>query len=413
MESEWALDRMRLYQLHRDHPDWTLVQLARALGYSLSWVKKWLRRFREAVSPGIAMFQAQSRAPQHRPKQVVPLVRDAILGLRDALKDRYGRVVGAKTILYHLHRDTALQRQAVYLPRSSRTIWRVLKDGGRIASKLHAYHPVERPQPMRHWEMDFGELGNRVEFMSVVDRGTSILVATAATGHYNAETALLAVAQLLLIVGLPDKLRFDNDTRFVGSWRTDGFPSPLMRFLLCLGVEPDLVEPGKPYHKPFVERSIRTLKYECLWLERPAEAKEASDFLDLYRQFYNHERANQSSASGNRPPYEAFPELPALVHVPEQVDPDAWLQHFQGRVFRRRVGQNGSISVGDHDYYVNYALRGEKVGVLLDAPGRQFAILHKQAVVRRVDIRGVVGHEMAFGDYLRLMLAEARTLPAV
>jgi hypothetical protein len=261
--------------------------------------------------------------------------------------------------------------------------------------------------------MDFGELGNQVEFMSVVDRGTSILVSTAATGHDNAETALLAVAQLLLMVGLPDKLRFDNDTRFVGSWRTDGFPSPLMRFLLCLGVEPDLVEPGKPYHKPFVERSIRTLKYECLWLERPADAKEASDCLDLYRQFYNHERANQSSACGNRPPYEAFPELPALVHVPEQVDPDAWLQHFQGRVFRRRVGQNGTISVGNHDYYVNYALRGEKVGVLLDAPGRQFAILHKQAVVRRVDIRGVVGHEMAFGDYLRLMLAEARTLPAV
>ena len=100
--------------------------------------------------------------------------------------------------------------------------------------------------------------------MSVVDRGTSILVSTAATEHYTAETALLAVAQLLLICRLPNKLRFDNDPRFVGNWRTDGFPSPLMRFLLCLGVEPDLVEPGKPYHKPFVERSIRTLKYECL-----------------------------------------------------------------------------------------------------------------------------------------------------
>ncbi|MBN8594842.1 MAG: helix-turn-helix domain-containing protein, partial [Anaerolineae bacterium] len=84
MESEWALDRMRLYQLRRDHPDWTLAQLARAIGYSLSWVKKWLRRFRETVVQGVEMFQAQSRAPKHHPKQVVPLVRDAILGLRDA-----------------------------------------------------------------------------------------------------------------------------------------------------------------------------------------------------------------------------------------------------------------------------------------------------------------------------------------
>jgi hypothetical protein len=35
-----------------------------------------------------------------------------------------------------------------------------------------------------------------------------------------------------------------------------------MRFLLCLGVEPDRVDPGKPYHKPFAERSVRTLKHE-------------------------------------------------------------------------------------------------------------------------------------------------------
>lgn len=82
-------------------------------------------------------------------------------------------------------------------------------------------------------------------------------------------------------------------------------------------------------------------------------------------------------------------------------------------MFKRRVGKNGSIVIGNQDYYVNYALRGEKVGVLLDAPGRQFAILHKRLVVRRVDIQGMVGHPMPFGDYLRLMLAEARTLPAV
>ncbi len=31
MESEWELDRMRLYQLRREHPDWTLQQLATLL----------------------------------------------------------------------------------------------------------------------------------------------------------------------------------------------------------------------------------------------------------------------------------------------------------------------------------------------------------------------------------------------
>jgi hypothetical protein len=55
-----------------------------------------------------------------------------------------------------------------------------------------------------------------------------------------------------------------------------------MRFLLCLGVEPDLVEPGKRYHKPFVERSIRALKYECLWLERPSDWLDAAGILEVY-----------------------------------------------------------------------------------------------------------------------------------
>ena len=262
MESEWELDRIRLYQLRREHPDWTLKRLAEAVGRCLSWVKKWLKRFRESEQPSLAMFKSVSRAPHRRPRQIVAVVRAAILGLRDSLKEVYGRVVGPKTILYHLHRDTLLQKQRVYLPRSTRTIWQALRDGDRIPTRVREHHPIERPDPMKHWEMDFGQLGKAFEFLTVVDRGTSILVDTQTQSYYNAETALMAVATLLILVGLPQKLRFDNDTRFVGTALSDGYPSPLMRFLLCLGVEPDRVDPGKPYHKPFAERSVRTLKHE-------------------------------------------------------------------------------------------------------------------------------------------------------
>jgi hypothetical protein len=217
MESEWQLDRIRLYQLRRAHPNWTLPQLAHAVGRCLSWVKKWLKRFREAGQPTLAMFRSLSRAPHHRPRQVVAAVRDAILSLRDGLQEVYGRVVGAKTILYHLHQDRLLPEQGLYLPRSTRTIWQVLKDGGRIPTRVRQHYPIERPAPLQHWEMDFGQLGDAFEFLTVVDRGTSILVDTQTQLHYNAETALLAVARLLVIAGLPQKLRFDNDTRFVGT----------------------------------------------------------------------------------------------------------------------------------------------------------------------------------------------------
>lgn len=107
MEAEWELDRFQLCQLRGAHPDWTLTQLAMVLGRSLSWVRKWLKFFREAGQPSPEMFKSRSRVPQQRPFQIVPLVRDAILSLRDELKARYVRVVGAKPILYHLHRDWA------------------------------------------------------------------------------------------------------------------------------------------------------------------------------------------------------------------------------------------------------------------------------------------------------------------
>ncbi len=410
MEGEWELDRIRLFQLRRAHPDWTLRQLAQELRRSLSWVKKWLKRFREAGRPTLEMFKSRCRAPHHRPRQVVAVVRDAILSLRDQLKAVYGRVVGPKTILYHLHRDPLLQAQGVYLPRSTRTIWQVLRDGGRIPTRVRAHHPIERPDPMQHWEMDFGQLGETFEFLTVVDRGTSILVETQTQPHYNAETALLAVARFLLTVGLPHKLRFDNDTRFVGNWLTKGYPSPLIRFLLCLGVEPDPVEPGKPHHKPFAERSVRTLKYECLWLDPPKDWLKAEDILEGYRQFYNQDRANQSLACGNRPPYEAFPSLPPLPRVPDVIDPDAWLPSYHRRIFKRQVGRNGTISVGRHPYYVGYVHAGARVGVLLDAQGCVFHILHRGAVLCEKEIQGLVGRTMPFQTYLKHMLAEAQTI---
>ncbi len=408
MENEWELDRIRLFQIWREHDDWTKARLGRELKRSLSWVKKWLKRFREAEQPTLEMFKSHSRAPLHRPRQIIRAVRDAVLDLRDQLKEKYGRVVGPKTILYHLHKDAALK--TVYVPQSTRTIWQILKEGGRIPTRLGEHYPLERPEPMQHWEMDFGQLADKFEFLSVVDRGTSILVDTQTQPHYSAETALRAVARFLSTTGLPAKLRFDNDTRFVGNWLTDGYPSPLMRFLLCLGVQPDLVEPGKPYHKPFVERSVRTLKHECLWGEHPEDWLDAMGILDVYRQFYNQQRANQSLACGNRPPYEAFPNLPMLPPLPEKVDPDAWLSYYDRQIFKRRVGQNGIISVGNHDYYVGYTYAGQSVGVFLDAERHAFNILHKGTVVRQFEIQGLLGRILPFDDYLGHMLAQARTI---
>lgn len=331
------------------------------------------------------------------------------IDLRDQLHEKYGRVVGPRTIRYHLHNDEYLKQKGYYLPTSTRTIWKVLKEGGRIPTKIRYHTPLERPDPMTHWEMDFGELTGEIEFLSVVDRGTSILVYNHTQPHYNAVTALRAVIELLLMIGLPRLLQFDNDTRFVGSWQTDGYPSTLMQFLWGVGVEPDVVQPGKPQDKPYVERSIRTLKHEVLWLERPKDYLEAGEILDSYRPFFNHERMNQSDICNDHPPYKAFPNLPILPRLPETVDPDAWLIHYHNRVFKRKVARNGTVKIGKHTYYVDYHLAKETVGFHLDAKQAVFNVLNKGKILRQHEVQGLVKHPMSFQDYVRHMLEEART----
>jgi Integrase core domain len=273
----------------------------------------------------------------------------AVLALRDGLKALYHRVVGPYPILYQLHHDPLLHAQGDYLPRSTHTVGQILKASGRIPTRVREHVPLPRPAPLSEWEFDFGltNLGmeHGLECAVTVDTGTSFLIDTQTAERYQAERALAAMARLFLLHGLPQRLRFDRDTRLVGSWRNDGYPSAFVRFLLCLGVEPAICPPQRPDLKPFVERGIRTLKHEWLLEQRPANLPQADEVLTTYRVFYNTERANQALSCQNQPPAVAFPDLPPLPPLPSQVDPDRWLSAYHGRLFRRQVAANGNVMV--------------------------------------------------------------------
>jgi len=409
-EAEWEYERIKLYHLIREHPDWSVRQLQQATGHSETWVKKWKRRWRDLSEVRAEHFQSQSRSPKTPVHVLDPAVRETILTMRDQLIHTYERVIGARTIRYHLHQDKVLQKLNLWIPLSSSTIWKILKDAGRIPVQVREHQALERPDPMQHWEFDFGQIRSDIEFLSVVDRGTSILVDTQAETHYNAETALLAIATLFVFNGLPQKLRFDRDPRLVGSWAQDEYPSPLKRFLLALGVVPDITPPRKPTEKPFVERSIRTLKYEALYPRSPKSAEQAAEYLGEYRYFYNHNRMNQSLACRDQPPYVAFPVLPTMPFVPEEVNPDAWVSAYDGFQFQRRVARNGSVSIDKESYYISQAYAGQKIVLRLNAFEQAFKVIHRGQLIRTCEIRGLYNRRLPFGDYLKIMAEEARTI---
>lgn len=409
MEQIWVRDRIRLYELRHEQPTWSQRRLAHEIGRSLSWVKKWLRRFRETTRITLATFQSQSRAPKTRPTEVLKRVREAILTLRDQLGERYWQRVGPKRILYHLHEDTGLAQRGYRLPTSPTTVWRVLREGGRIPQRS-SVRPIAlpRPAPLAEWEIDFGEIRlnreEKLEFLPVVDRGTSVLVDLVGSGGYNAETSLLTVAQLLIRHGCPQRIRMDNDTRFVWSWRSDRFPSAMVQFLNTLGIAVDVCDPGKPWQKPFVEHVVGTVKHEYLAKHQPRTLQTALALLPTYPPFYNAERPNQALVCNNQPPYRVFPLLPSLPHVPERVDADGWLRVHHDRVFTRQVGASGTVRIDKHSYYLNARFAGQSVLVRLDGHNKVFNFVIQNQLVKTLPVKGLLGGSMDFQTYLKTML---------
>jgi hypothetical protein len=109
------------------------------------------------------------------------------------------------------------------VPRSTRTVWRILVQHGRIVRVPRPVHePVERPAPMTAWQLDYkdastvppepeGKQGHVVEVLNTLDVGTSVLLAAQVGEDFTAETSVRAVAEVVQMQGLPDAVTFDRD----------------------------------------------------------------------------------------------------------------------------------------------------------------------------------------------------------
>src|SRR5258707_7332033 len=131
------------------------------------------------------VLHSRSRARKHPPERISEPVVERIIQMRDAPPEGLRRTPGPKAILYYLPRDSDLQAER--LPRSSRTIYRILQQAGRIAHRLpHVQEELARPAPLSRWQLDFNDAatvpadpdGKRqhvVEVLNAVDEGTSVL----------------------------------------------------------------------------------------------------------------------------------------------------------------------------------------------------------------------------------------------
>lgn len=235
MEADLVAHRTALFCLARQHPEWTYPTLAAAVGRSESWVKKWLARLKRATITDLTLFQSRSHARHTPPPSTPQPVVERILSIRDEPPDHLRRVPGPRTILYFLHKDAEALALGVPLPRSPRTIWKVLRAHGRIATELTPHHqPLVPPAPLTELQADFTDIGSipaepggkrqhAVEACLFEDVGSRQVPYAEVNANFHAETALAAVIACLRRTGLIGKLTFDRDPRWVGAqWA--GFP---------------------------------------------------------------------------------------------------------------------------------------------------------------------------------------------
>ena len=377
-EADLIAKRATLRWLSQQHPEWTHQDLADALDMSDSWVNKWLQRLCQADPDDVMAWHSRSRARHTPPVSIAsqPAVVQRILEIRTDPPENLQRVPGPEAILSYIHRDSALQRAGVRLPRSQTTIWKILRQAGCIEEhRRRKPKPLELRQPGEEVQFDLkdassvpadpdGKRQHVVEIANFVDAGTSIRLHREVRSDFDAEVLFEGVAQFFCQHGLPGMLTFDNDPRLVGSPAGRDFPSALVRFLLCLGVIPHVIPPHRPDKNAYVERFHRSLGQECLQVHRPGTLSEVSELTFAFLTHSNDQRPNQARSCGNQPPRVACPAFPTLPAVPQTVDPDGWLVQVNKRAFARTIRARGDLTINCQDDYVSRTLAG-KPGHLL------------------------------------------------
>jgi hypothetical protein len=148
-------DRALLRDLLEKIPHASPQELAQATGRSVSWVKKWRKRLAQGDPHDPHLLCSHSRA-HHTPyfRWDVCVIK-RIVEMRFSPPENLQRVPGPRALLYYLPRDPELQAVQVPLPRSSRTIWKILHNTGCLMTRSkESPHPNEPREPLEEIQMD-------------------------------------------------------------------------------------------------------------------------------------------------------------------------------------------------------------------------------------------------------------------
>lgn len=318
--------------------------LCRRFGISPATGYKWLRRWSEEGSPGLA---DRSRTPHHSPART----GDSVIGLLRMAHERHDRW-GARKI------KRWLEDAGHVLPAFS-TVHNLMARHGLLPGLppgIPATGRFEHSAPNQLWQMDFkGHFpfaAGRCHPLTLLDDHSRFSLCLA---HCPDERRTTVQAQLIKVFeryGLPERMTMDNGAPWgdtTGSW------TALELWLMRQGIRVGHSRPYHPQTQGKLERFHRSLKAEVLQGQWFTDSGQLQRVFDHWRAVYNQER-----------PHEALEmAVPASRYQPSSRQYNEAVQppEYDEGVQVRKVDVSGKLSLRGVSLSAGKAFRGEHVGL--------------------------------------------------
>lgn len=380
------LDRVAIVEGHLQGE--TLQAIAEEMALNYYTVRKWWRVYQREGWAGLG-----PKPPG--PSQVGLLGRFSPLVKYVALKlKRQHPGWGVDKLLLEMSRRSSLEGQR--LPKRSALASYLSQFGERLRRRRRP--PTRRPktsavqaeEPHECWQIDFkGEVevgGCEVTIapLMICDEASGapllgVIHQVRAKGRRSGVSTRSVQRDLregFRQWGLPDAIRTDRDSLFVGDSRLQ-WPGTLQLWLVGLGIQPIINRAYHPTDNAIVERNHWTWEQHVLLEQHYQGLEEVQE--ETTRSFADRREHLPSRHRGchGRPFAAAFPALhePRRRYVPEEEAMlfdlkrvDAYLSQWE---WRRTVDFMGKISLAGRRHYVGKSYRRQMVKILFDPDHRE------------------------------------------
>lgn len=338
----------RLRAVHLLRAGQTVSEVAKQLGHSEQWVRKWWRRYQSGDWAGLV---ERSRAPHRVPKRLSDEMRHKIVLARSELEAQAASGEGLKYVGGPAVRTKLKAQGCASLP-SVASIERILQAADMTKSRCTAKKPeviyphIRPTDPQQLIQVDivphYLTGGTRVHCFNGID-----VVSRCATGMALEDRRSQEASSFLVhtwqTLGIPDYTQVDNDSCFDGGHTHPSVLGHVVRFALAVGTELVFSPAYHPESNGCVERFHQEYNrhvWEDTYLSDLAVVKEQSDrFFSLYCTSGHH------SALNSRTPQEVHGQSAYRLPKDYALQPGR-LPFYEGRLhFIRQVLPDSTVSM--------------------------------------------------------------------